>query len=358
MDQEEDHLRSLGAEYVKLVACRSKPSIARSITYAMRLPLVLRDVRRRFSFDIIYFVNYSLNTLAYPLVRALSLGPIVTDIHSLGSARFIEQGLPKPASVWAMSLILEKIALRLSDAVITPTGELQNVLGLRYGYADKIFTVPNCAWSSDAEGYKSASPVRKDEESKAHWQEPADFTVLFHANFLARSLSVHRSIREFERLFWIVKQVRDRGHNVRLWVAGPGSQVLNKMRFDGIVNLGYVENPVTYLLKSDLVILPIRDQTLGIHSRLVEAMIAGKPVVASKEACCGILSHLQDSGIIVCNTLEQMMVSACSLFEDPERMRVLGQRNAHLADELFSPRRIGADLERVCSAILRGRNVA
>jgi hypothetical protein len=73
-----------------------------------------------------------------------------------------------------MSLVLENVALGLSNAVITPTEKLQNVLGSRYGCPDKIFTMPNCAWSSNAKGYASEDPVPKDEESMVSRKEIGD----------------------------------------------------------------------------------------------------------------------------------------------------------------------------------------
>jgi glycosyltransferase involved in cell wall biosynthesis len=341
---------SLGAEHVRLVECHNISGVTRSMTYAMRLPRVLKEVKRRFSFDAMHFVNYSLDILAYPLVRALSLGPIVTDIHSLGSARFIEPGVPKPASVWGMSLILEKITMRLSHAVITPTEELRNFFLTTYGRSSKIFAVPNCYWSSNAESESLAGQSSIDKQSLVDREGSMDFTILFHANFLPRSLSVRRSLREVERLLWIVEQVRKRGHRIRLWVAGPGSDAVRGPEY--VISLGYVENLAFYVSGSDLIILPVEDRTLGIHSRLVEAMANGKPVVATREACCGLLPYIGDSGVLMCDSLQEMVESVCSLLEDPMRMRILGKRNRELAGRLFSLEAIRMQLELAYHAVL------
>jgi glycosyltransferase involved in cell wall biosynthesis len=114
-----------------------------------------------------------------------------------------------------------------------------------------------------------------------------------------------------------------------------------------------VKDPYDYLSQSDLVILPVYDKSLGLHSRLVESMATGRPIVASREACCGLLPYLQESGIEVCDSLNQMVESVCSLLDHPDRLTRMGERNGLLARRLFSPEAVGKSLESAYEQMLR-----
>jgi glycosyltransferase involved in cell wall biosynthesis len=146
------------------------------------------------------------------------------------------------------------------------------------------------------------------------------------------------------RLFAIVGRIRELGHNVVLQVAGLATERIPPTRVP-FQKLGYVQNPMTYLMLCDLVILPVKDRTLGMHSKLVEAMAAGKPVLATREACCGLLPLVGRSGIIICDTISEMVAAACKCFDDPELMDSMGMKNRDLAAQLFSIAAIGAQLE-------------
>ena len=162
---------------------------------------------------------------------------------------------------------------------------------------------------------------------------------------------MERSRRELARLSEITRRIQARGYRLKVFVAGPGSERLDNLQ-EPLINLGYVRDPYDFLLNSDLVILPLKDLTMGLHSRLVEAMAAGRPIVATKEACCGLSPYLNESGMIVCSSIEEMVESSCSLLDDRNRRDTLGVRNRRLADQLFSPQAVGVCLERVYSTII------
>jgi glycosyltransferase involved in cell wall biosynthesis len=215
--------------------------------------------------------------------------------------------------------------------VITPTQELKQFFGRRFD--GNIFPVFNCV----------RLPVIhvKTNVKKTNW------VVFFHANF-----HMGRSVRELASLNEIVKSVRMRGFTLSLLVSGPGSAVLGDLG-PTVTNLGYVKDPYDYLDQSDLVILPVHDKSLGLHSRLVESMVTGRPVVASREACCGLFPYLQESGIEVCDSMNQMVDSVCSLLDNPDRLARMGERNGLLARSLFSPETVGKSLESAYEQTLR-----
>ena len=344
--EEDDLVRLLGAEYIPVPVPRSSPHIIGSIAYVVSLISAFRVVEKRVHLDLLHFVTLGLSQFSYPLFRGLFGIPLVSDVHAVTSARFVAAGLPKSYFQWIYGLAFEAVALKFSDLIITPTDESEKALRVKFGRG-LISAIPNCFWSKKV-NMKSASS-----ENKKRNQE---YVVFFHANFMPGPLSMLRSIPEAKRTSQVVQQLNCRGHNVKLWIAGPGSENLTE-ELGPITNLGYVDDPFAYLLRSDLVILPVRDQTLGIHSRLIEAMTAGKPIVATREACCGITPYLTEAGILVCDTLQEMVDSACSVIEDSGIRKILGERNRQLAERLFSPQSVGLKLEQAYQAVLKGKQL-
>jgi glycosyltransferase involved in cell wall biosynthesis len=324
---------SLGADYIGVCPFAIKPGSAHSMVFALGLLRKLNAISRKSHIDVLQFTDYSMNCFIYPLIKR-SLGiPIVSDLHALVSSRSHEPGLDPPLWKWLIFLIYEKLALNFSDAVVTPTEELRELLDRRY--QKNISAIPNCV-----------SYLTKNIHSAGSSEKSSEWRIFFHANFL-----LERSVRELTRLSEIASRIQARGYRLRVFIAGPGTTRLGNLQ-EPLINLGYVSDPYDFLLNSDLVILPVKDLTMGLHSRLVEAMAAARPIVATKEACCGLFPYLNESGIILCDSVEEMVESACSLLNDRNRMDTLGALNRRLADRLFSPRAVGLSLERVYSTII------
>lgn len=301
--------------------------------FALGLLRKLKAISRRSHIDVLQFTSHTMNCLVYPLIKR-SLGvPIVSDLHGSASVRIHEPGLNRPLWEWLTFVIYEKLVLRFSDAIVTPTEELRVLFDQRYH--KNVSVVLNCVSHLKNDAYSLEPP-----EKRSEWR------IFFHANF-----RLERSARELARLSEITSLMQARGYKLRVFVAGPGSERLRNLQAP-IINLGYVTDPYDYLLNSDLIILPVNDLTMGLHSRLVEAMVAGRPIVATKEACCGLLPYLNESGILACDSIEEMADSACSLLNDRDRRHALGTRNRRLANRLFSPQAVGVSLERVYSSII------
>jgi len=337
-------VRSLGADYFGVGGFRLTPGAARSFVYGVNIVRHLKEVDRRNKLDAIHVVEYTMNLLLYPIIKRVLGVPVVSDLHAQASAREIEPGLRRSLSRWVVYLTYEKLAIRFSDGILAPTHELLEYFIGRHGR--RVFAVPNCAPDRQSEIGRSSS-LGHEEKAGIRTEESRENIIFFHANF-----NLERAVREVLRLTDIVRELRARGFRIRLWVAGPASQKLRCQRDDSILILGYVKNPLDCLASSDLVILPLKDLTLGLHSRLVEAMTVGKPIIASQEACCGLLQYLPESGIMMSRTEGQMINAACSLLRDPNRMQALGRRNKRLAERLFSVAKVGQELEHAYLSVL------
>jgi glycosyltransferase involved in cell wall biosynthesis len=330
--REESIVESLGSSYVGALPIACKPGIPRSLVLTSNLIPALKRIRSRFDFEILHFANYNMNALTFPFIRQSIKVPIVSDLHATVS-RDLESGFQSQSLIpWLANVAYEKFMLRFSDSVITPTAELEQFFGRRFD--GSVFSVFNCVRLPGSQVNTNAR--------KKNW------VVFFHANF-----HLGRSVRELARLNEIVKSVCRRGFKLSLLVAGPGSTIIGNLG-PTVRGLGYVEDVYRYLSQSDIVILPVQDASLGLHSRLVESMATWRPVVASREACCGLLSYLQESGIEVCGSLNQMVESVCLLLGDPDRLAKMGERNGLLARRLFSPETVGKSLENAYEQTLRG----
>lgn len=323
-------IESLGSRYVGALPVACKPGMLRSIVFASSLTGALSSVHSTFDFDLLHFANYNMNAIAFPLVRQAIRVPIVSDLHATIS-RDLESGLKSQSLIpWCANVGYERFMLTFSDGVTTPTMELKEFFEQRS--KREVFQVFNC--------------VRLPPNTSMANVEKSNWKTFFHANF-----QMNRSLHEFSRLNTIVTEVQKRGFRLDLLVAGPGSVTLDLG--PSVTNLGYVKDPYDYLNKSDIVVLPVLDRSLGLHSRLVEAMATGRPIVASRQACCGLLTYLDESGIQVCDSTDQMVESICSLLRNPHRLTELGERNAQLARRLFSPEAVGKSLENAYERIMR-----
>lgn len=333
--EEAEIVRQLGGEYMHAPIPRLTQGPLESIVRAAELVLGLHRLRKEFNFTLLQFTNLSLNIAIYPVLKTLFNVPILTDLHALGSAVTIESGVKRePLKRLALSTY-QQLLLTVSDAILVPTNELGFALQTKRDKR-RIYVVPNCVWRKSTEAHTTLNSYERDRGSRI---------LFFSANFHLR-----RSRQELERVLRIFSSLRARRKEVRVLIAGPGSEKLPVMPQD-IVNLGYVDNIYEPLAQSDLVLLPIRDQTLGLHSRVVEAMSAGRPILATPEACCG-LSSIDESGIIVCKSTKAMSQTASVLLKRPKLLQSLGKRNEALAKRLFSPKSIGVLLEMAYEATL------
>ena len=157
-----------------------------------------------------------------------------------------------------------------------------------------------------------------------------------------------------------------RGHDVRLRVVGDVFEgyeyverelrelVLREGLEGRVVFDGFVPEIWPVLEQTDILLAPSRTDSLPLT--VIEAMLAGRPIVAS--AVGGIPELIEDgvSGRLVAPGQSEELVSAVeALIRSPDEARELGSRARLAAGERFAPSRFKAEMARVADAVLSAR---
>ena len=149
-----------------------------------------------------------------------------------------------------------------------------------------------------------------------------------------------RPVKNHIALLDAVKQLIDRGHNVKLFLYGDGSErerieqhISQNQLQDAVVLCGFSETVAENLHNSDIFVLPSLYE--GISLAIIEAMGTGLPIVAS--AVGGIPNMINDGedGLLCEPTAQSVAEKLDALIIDAELRSRLGQKTV-VSAERFS----------------------
>jgi glycosyltransferase involved in cell wall biosynthesis len=188
--------------------------------------------------------------------------------------------------------------------------------------AERVFGIPPANFTVVPNGVK-ADPTL----TASHWSGKGEF-VIGYVGLLAE----HKGWRIISDA---VLKVRAGGRNVRLVIAGAGSQedIARRMAVEqpkAIEFIGHISDPKKNLMPQ-LHALSLMSTYEGLPMVLVEAASVGLPVVAT--AVGGVCEILKDgvTGIVVPRSVDSLVESIEKLYDDPENVSRMGEaaRVAH-----------------------------
>jgi glycosyltransferase involved in cell wall biosynthesis len=138
---------------------------------------------------------------------------------------------------------------------------------------------------------------------------------------------------------------------VRGWLAEEGA--LEAATFTGMV-LG--ERKGALLKRADLFVLPSYTENFGIA--VVEAMVAGLPLVISNRVNIWREIVAADAGLVVKPDAQEVARAVMTLFENPSFAKDMGVRGRCLAHEKFSWQAAGDRLVRLYQEVVAARSLA
>ena len=127
----------------------------------------------------------------------------------------------------------------------------------------------------------------------------------------------------YDRLLEIVSKIKNDGFQFELWIIGEGSQrtdledYIKSNTLEAYVKLlGFQKNPYKFISKADAFVCSSRSE--GYSTVVTEALILGKPVVATN--CSGMTELLGDNeyGLITKNNTEDLYAGLKHFLEDKE----------------------------------------
>jgi glycosyltransferase involved in cell wall biosynthesis len=142
-----------------------------------------------------------------------------------------------------------------------------------------------------------------------------------------------------EYIIDVARQLQDTHPDIHFLLVGGGQdeEMLKKMAV-GVTNLtfvGFVKNVGDYLAALDLFILPSNKE--GIGSILMDAMVQGLPIVASKVGGVPeILTHNENGILIKAGRRDQLRDGILRMYDDKEWCRSVGERGRAIGSR-FTP---------------------
>lgn len=129
-------------------------------------------------------------------------------------------------------------------------------------------------------------------------------------NFNVISVGRLERVKGFDMLIPIIRNVRENGVNVHLWIVGEGTEektlkqlVLENGLGNDVTFTGFMKNPYALMSKMNLFVCSSRAE--GFSLVLAEAMILGIPVVSMN--CAGPRELINTSGVgKICDSYEEL----------------------------------------------------
>lgn len=131
----------------------------------------------------------------------------------------------------------------------------------------------------------------------------------------------------------ILPSLRVKYPNLILYVVGPNSA----FEFDdsNIIVTGFVEDIREYYSKSAIFVSPLLTGA-GVKNKILEAMAAGLPVVATKISVDGIENLDHGKNILIAKTTEEFINITLSLLDDSEQRKFISKNSMDLMNNGFS----------------------
>lgn len=134
-------------------------------------------------------------------------------------------------------------------------------------------------------------------------------------------------VHNVDAIDWFIREVMptiQRKLGAELFLLGKHMPVRYQTMTDqGIHGLGFVEDINSMLNTASIYIAPLFVGA-GIRIKILEAMSAGLPVIASKISAEGIKAN-REEGLIICNDANDFIAEISYLLMHPEEARVLGE---------------------------------
>jgi glycosyltransferase involved in cell wall biosynthesis len=174
-------------------------------------------------------------------------------------------------------------------------------------------------------------------------------TVLFYGSFLhpPNADAAERLLRT------IMPCVRADHPEARLELVGADpTEEMTRLARDGDLILGAVPSMTPHLDGASLVVAPIRLGG-GMRVKVLEALAAGKAVVASTRAVEGV-GVADGDQLLIADTDEELCAAISALLADPARRQELAHRARSWAERNLDPARVVAAYERLYEELRPG----
>lgn len=323
------------------------PSVPALVYPHMRLAVSLNSAALRVirGLDVIHTHDpFSIGLLGFAVARFYGI-PHVHTYHTL----YVEYRKYLPIPIRPSRRMVERLSRILCnrcDAVIAPSTSIQNEL-LRYGVSTPIFMLP---YGVDEEEFLQPMTWNAREELCI-----PDHMILLHVG----RIGVEKNIDFLLRMFC---HVRIQCNNVKLVLAGDGPYRSNLQQkawelgiSEDVVFTGFLPRKklIDLYRQADLFVIASKTETQGLV--VVEAMMAGLPVVAIKAMGVQDLVKDGETGFLVAEAEEEFAAACIKLLRSPRQMEKMSQA-ASIWSRNYTAQAATARLLKIYEGLLCSRN--
>jgi glycosyltransferase involved in cell wall biosynthesis len=244
------------------------------------------------------------------------------DVVSQLTRRFLQYGKSKP---WRIpGLLVNHLATRSQESLfLSACTEIWATTDEEAAVLRKMTPTANVLVAGNA----------LDERVVKSSDIPQEGPIGFIGNYsLAPNLNAARFLVE-----QIFPHIERRRPGTRLALAGTGMPVDIGARFEripGVEVLGRVDDSVTFIRSSRVMVLPIRVRG-GLPLKLVEALACGRPVVATRELVRG-LPLREGVDVLIGDDAETLASAVCNVLDHANVAQSLAKNGRRRFEEEFS----------------------
>lgn len=173
--------------------------------------------------------------------------------------------------------------------------------------------------------------------SRINWKKGLDILIPAFA----------KALRECECAHLVIAGPDEEGYGkkVRKWI--DENEITNHVTLTGLVK---GKEKLSALVDADVFALTSYSENFGMAP--VEAMLAGKPVIISKQV--GISEFIENGkeGIIIENKIEEIANAIMRLLQNEEERKIIAENGMRLAKRCFSPRETAEKMARFYESVL------
>ncbi|WP_424014140.1 glycosyltransferase [Halorubrum xinjiangense] len=150
----------------------------------------------------------------------------------------------------------------------------------------------------------------------------------------------------------IFPKIRESEQSAQFFIVGssPEKEIWELDSREGITVTGFVEDPVTYLNRADIVVAPMRHGA-GLQNKVLEAMALGKPVVASEVAGEGI-EAIDGHHLLVVGSSSEFQQAVLDLISDREKRELIGKNARVLIESRYTWNKVGSELRSIIESCI------
>lgn len=250
------------------------PRLLYIIKYLSRITSLLK----KNNFDIFHCVTIMIPTGLW--IKFILRKRLIVDLHACATLEE-KRRWKKP-----IIKIKEKFMCKVADIITVPTEKLRANYHSWGIDRRKIKVVKNAIDLNSFKLKKSKEEIRKQLGLKKD-----EFIIFFHG-----ILENDYNIDALKKLKEISQSLAKKFKHVKFLIVGPYRKKPVKSPF--FIYTGYVKNLVDYINASDIAVIPIFQNSLGMRTRILEYFAASLPVITTPVGITG-MEFISNSGAVI-----------------------------------------------------------